>query len=76
MELAPLFDNLNVPQAIIGATDDTIRQSFPPDILAFTVTKPMFERLCALDEQSFLYKPFWDDLQKAREKLALIGLAQ
>jgi hypothetical protein len=76
MQLAPLFEDLNVPQAIIGATDVTIRQSFPPDILAFAVTKPMFERLCTLDEQSFLYKPFWDDLQEAREKLALTGLAQ
>ena len=67
MQLAPLFDDLDVAQAIIGATDVT---SFPPDILAFAVTKPMFERLCTLDEQSLLYKPFWDDLQKAREKLA------
>lgn len=76
MQLAPLFENLDVPQAIIGALDATIRHSFPPDILAFAVTKPMFERLCALDEQSFLSKRFWDDLQKAREKPGLTGLAQ
>ena len=76
MQLAPLFEDLDVPQALIGATDVTNRQSFPPDILAFVVTKPMFERLCTLDEQSFLYKPFWDELQQEREKRALTELAQ
>jgi len=25
-----------------------------PDLLAFTATKPLFERLCSLDERSFL----------------------
>jgi len=66
MELVPLFQDLNVPQAMIGATDIAMRQYIPPDILAFTVTKPMFKQLCALDEQSFLYKPFWLRLRKAR----------
>jgi len=66
MELLPLFENLNVPQAIIGATDIAMRQYLPPDILAFTVTKPMFKQLCELDEKSFLYKRFWDNLRKAR----------
>jgi hypothetical protein len=36
--------------------------------LAFTVTLPMFEQLCRLDEKSFLYKPFLRNLQKARSK--------
>jgi len=66
MELAPLFDDLESPQAIIGSTDVAMRQFLPPDVLAFTVTKPMYERLCALDERSFLYKPFWQTLLKAR----------
>jgi hypothetical protein len=65
-QLIPLFDDLDVPQAIIGATDIAMRQFLPPDILAFTVTKPLFEQLCALDERSFLYKPFWQRLRKAR----------
>jgi hypothetical protein len=34
----------------------------------FTVTKPMFERLASLDERSFLSKPFWKRLMKARGK--------
>jgi hypothetical protein len=66
MELLPLFEDLNIPQAMIGATDIAMRQYLPPDILAFTVTKPMFQQLCELDEHSFLYKPFWSDLRKAR----------
>jgi hypothetical protein len=66
MELLPLFEDLSVPQAMIGATDIAMRQFLPPDVLAFTVTRPMFEQLCALDERSFLYKPFWQRLRKAR----------
>ena len=66
MELLPLFEDLNIPQAMIGATDIAMRQYLPPDILAFTVTKPMFQQLCELDEHSFLYKSFWEDLRKAR----------
>lgn len=70
MQQVTLFDDLNVPQALIGATDIAMRQYLPPDILAFVVTKPLFERLCDLDEKSFLYKPFWKHLQASREKNA------
>jgi len=66
MELITLFKNLDISQAIIGATDIAIRQYIPPDILVFTVTKPMFKQLCGLDEKSFLYKTFWDNLRRAR----------
>jgi hypothetical protein len=66
MELLTLFENLNAPQAIIGTTDIAMRNYLPPDILAFTVTKSMFKQLCELDEKSFLYKTFWDNLRKAR----------
>jgi len=64
--LIAAFDDLDIAQASIGATDTAMRRHLPPDILAFTVTRPMFERLCALDENSFLYKGFWSDLKKAR----------
>ncbi|MFH1680042.1 MAG: DUF169 domain-containing protein [Candidatus Eisenbacteria bacterium] len=67
MQLVTLFEDLGAPQAVIGATDIAMRQHLPPDLLAFTATKPLFERLCALDERSFLYKPFWKRLKKARE---------
>lgn len=66
MELLPLFSDLNVPQAIIGATDIAMRQHLPGNILTFTVTKPMFEQLCSLGKDSFLYKPFLKNLKKAR----------
>jgi len=64
-ELHP-FEDLEIPQAAIGATDIAMRQHLPPDILAFTVTKPMFRQLCELDERSFLYKPFLLRLRGAR----------
>ena len=65
-QLGPLFDDLDQPQAMIAATDIAMRKYLPPEILAFTVTKPMYEQLCTLDEKSFLGKPFWREVQKAR----------
>jgi hypothetical protein len=66
MQLVPAFKDLTKAQAMIGATDIAMRQYLPPNILAFTVTRPMFEQLCNLDQKSFLYKPFWQRLRKAR----------
>jgi hypothetical protein len=68
MQLVSVFGDLDRPQAVVGATDIAMRRYVPPEILLFTVTKPMFEQLCALDERSFLYKPFWKRLVKARAK--------
>ncbi|MBN1223227.1 MAG: DUF169 domain-containing protein [Candidatus Aminicenantes bacterium] len=65
MELLP-FENPDIPQAAIGATDIAMRHHLSPDTLALTVTKPLFMLLCGLDEQSFLYKPFLQRLRKAR----------
>lgn len=69
MQQVSLFQDLSAPQAVIGATDIAMRQYLPPDTLAFVVTKSMFERLCSLDEKSFLYKPFWRNLRKSRGEL-------
>jgi hypothetical protein len=69
MQLVTLFEDLNIPQAVVGATDIAMRQYLPREVLAFTVTKPMFEQLCGLDERSFLYKPFWTRLRKSRKML-------
>jgi hypothetical protein len=60
------FSNLEIAQASIGATDIAMRRHIPPDILTFTVTKLMFKQLCALNERSFLDKPFLERLKKAR----------
>jgi hypothetical protein len=67
-QLAALFGNLDpeIPKAIIGATDIAMREHLPPDILALTVNKPMYEQLCELAENSFLHKPFWKRLKRAR----------
>ena len=67
MQLVPLFDDLGVPQAIVGATDIAMRRYLDPDLMAFTVTKPMFEQLCGLDDRSFLHKRFWRNLMQVRE---------
>lgn len=66
MQLLPLFQDIGLPQAMIGATDIAMRRHIPADIMAFTVTRPMFERLCRLDERSFLYRSFWGNLRTAR----------
>jgi hypothetical protein len=68
MELFPFKDPM-ISQAAIGATDIAMRQHLPPDILTFTVTKPMFKQLCSLNKQSFLYKPFLRNLRESRGKL-------
>jgi hypothetical protein len=73
MELCVPFRDAGVAQATIGATDLAMRKYVPREILAFTVTRPMLERLCALDERSFLYKAFLGDLKKARARGAGTG---
>lgn len=65
-QLAAVFDDFDQPQAIISTTDIAMRRYLPADILALTVTRPMFAQLCELDEDSFLFKPFWKRLKKAR----------
>ncbi|MDZ7332310.1 MAG: DUF169 domain-containing protein [candidate division KSB1 bacterium] len=67
-QLAPLFPDITIPRAIIGGTDIAMRQYLPANLLAFTVTRPMFERLCRLDDRSFLFKPFWQRLRAARSQ--------
>lgn len=67
-QMAAVLDNLGnqEPKAVIGATDIAMRQHLPPELLAFTVNKPMFKQLCELDQKSFLGKPFWERLRKDR----------
>lgn len=70
MQSVSVFDDLDKPQAVIGATDMAMRQYLPPHLLAFTVTKRMFENLCRIDEDSFLEKGFITQLKKVRAKNA------
>ncbi len=70
-QMAALFGDFDtdIPKAVIGATDIAMREHFPPDILAFSVNKPMYKQLCELDGKSFLYKHFWKRLRKARREV-------
>lgn len=66
-QMLPMFNDLNKPQAIIGATDIAMRNHLPADQLGFTVTIPMLKRLLSLDmDKSFLGKPFLKRLRNAR----------
>jgi hypothetical protein len=67
MEMLNLVHDKPYPAAIIGSTDMAMRNHLPPDRLAFTVNKPMFERLCTLGPTSFLEKPFLKMLKFARK---------
>ncbi len=50
------------PKAVVGATDLAMRKYLPRNIMAFTVNVAMFEKLCSLGEDSYLNKPFLNDL--------------
>jgi hypothetical protein len=68
MQLLTLFDDLEAPQAIIGGLDHAMRIYLEPWMLAFTVSRPMFERLCSWgeDPESSLHAKFLDNLVRAR----------
>ena len=66
MELLNLLEGKTGPRGIVGATDMAMRNNLPPEKLAFTVNKEMFEDLCKLDEKSFLAKPFLKMLKYSR----------
>lgn len=61
-----MFDGLDIPQSILGASDMAMREHLEADQMLFTATKSMFERLCSLDENSFLFRDFWSGLIKSR----------
>ena len=65
-ELVVPFRDLERPQAVIGGTDIAMRDGLPPNVLAFTVTVPMYAQLCGLGSESFLGKGFLKRLRAAR----------
>lgn len=66
-QMLPMFSDLNKPQALIGSTDIAMRNHIPAELLAFTVTIPMLNRLLSLDrERSFLGKHFLKKLMDSR----------
>jgi len=68
MQLTSVFDSLEVPQATIGSLDHSIRRFLEPWMIAFTVTRPMFARLCqwSQDPRSSLHSEFTATLLRAR----------
>lgn len=68
MQMAALFDDLDAPQALIGAMDQAARADLDRCTLAFTVTKPMLELLSkwAADPRSSLHNRFLGTLLRAR----------
>ena len=66
MEMLNLLEGKTGAHALVGATDMAMRNNLPPDRLAFTVNKKMFEDLCRLDEKSFLARPFLKMLKYSR----------
>jgi hypothetical protein len=67
-QLAAVFDDFEAPRAVIGATDQAMRQHLDPTLVAFTTTKPMFESLCrwADDPRSSLHNNFLKRTLKSR----------
>jgi len=65
-ELVVPFRDLSLPQAAIGGTDVAMRGDVPAQVLAFTVTLPLYARLCELGAESFMGKGFLAHLRKAR----------
>jgi hypothetical protein len=68
MQMTASIGDLNRPSSIIGTTDIAARKYIPENLLAFTVTRSMFENLCNLDERSFLFKSFWKELKRMRKE--------
>jgi hypothetical protein len=66
MEMLTLLYRKESPVAVIGATDMAMRNNLPPNIMAFTVNIPMFEKICSIGPDSFLEKPFLKMLKYAR----------
>ena len=66
MEMLTLLEGKSGPRGIVGSTDMAMRNHLPPDRMAFTVNKEMYENLCRLDERSFLGKPFLKMLKNSR----------
>ena len=60
------FADLGAAHAFIGGTDIAMRDGLPRGVLAFTVTLPMYERLCSLGDDSYFGKGFLGRLRKAR----------
>jgi hypothetical protein len=53
-------------RAVIGATDIAMRRHLPPGILMLTVTPARFEQMLSFPDDSFLFRPWWNELMDLR----------
>jgi hypothetical protein len=67
LQLVGIFPDLKASCAVISATDIAMRVHLPANLLALTVTVPLFERLCTLGSNSLFEKPFWKRLRHKRQ---------
>ena len=62
MQLLTLVPENDRAKAIVGASDLAMRKYLPNNLMAFTVNVKMFDRLCSIDQNSFLNKPYLNEL--------------
>ncbi len=62
MQLLSLVPDNDRPKAIVGASDLAMRKYLPKNIMAFSVNQKMFDKLCSIDQNSFLNKSYLKDL--------------
>lgn len=55
-------------RAVIGCTDIAMRKYLPPEMLCFTVSPGMFEKMVDFPDDAFLNKSWWNDLMNHRER--------
>lgn len=66
MQLLTLVPNNQSAKAVVGSSDLAMRKYLPKDLMAFTVNAKMFDKLCSIDHESFLNKPYLKDLIEFR----------
>jgi hypothetical protein len=66
LQIGGIFPDLEQSWAVISSTDIAMRIHLPPNLLSVSVTRPLFEGLCALDRTSLFGKPFWKRLRAKR----------
>lgn len=53
--------------AVLGGLDIAMRRHLPDDMLTLTVSPARFAKMLTFDNDSFLGKPWWNDLMRQRQ---------
>ncbi len=53
--------------AVLGGFDIAMRRHIPEDLVTLTVSPSRFAKMLTFPEESFLFKPWWNDLMKLRK---------